>query len=471
MKKLSNQAKMIIILITNFIIITSIFTYQDYQKNKAEFAYKSQFQLITEDINNEFSKFITDSKNIIDHNINRYPDNDYIIYDSGHVEYISNSNNYYFTIVDNLDNDYYPESPENKIFFNNISYTEFKRISEYITNAFNENRTPIISYTYDYVVDYLLFLKIDDEIFVNGDPEQAITAPLIKLVTPFIDYENSSRQDPYCYTGDLEVYEYLEKFFKDTIKNIAPLDEFKETGLYHLTNPKDSPIDQIDYINNETNERDILNVSYYFQKLSAEYGKFYDEKINFYDDPYYIVWVQYDEPHEDYTFFTYFSSHYFNYLILIFLLGVSCFVIKKTIVNKEIVESVEPIEEKEIEIENNEIKDEINLDEIISDLINQSNNLLLFKKITIDYHSDNAIIYGNKEELSFVINKFYNFMIHHSRLGDTFIIKIAEHRLSFSYAQAKIEHLNELDDCIEILKKHKYIYEINRESISFKGWG
>lgn len=42
MKKLSNQTKIIIILIINFIIITSVFTYQDYQKEKKNYLINHQ---------------------------------------------------------------------------------------------------------------------------------------------------------------------------------------------------------------------------------------------------------------------------------------------------------------------------------------------------------------------------------------------------------------------------------------------
>lgn len=478
MKKLSNQTKIIIILIINFIIITSVFTYQDYQKEKKELSYQSPIKLVTDAINDDFSLLNINSKHTIDYNIARYPDTNFIIYDSHQYPYLPNSSNFYFSIVDKSDEQY---ELEDKIFFNNVNYLNLKKISEYIFDAFNNGNTnPIITFNYDYILDYFTYLKIDDTVFINGDIgyiQEATTAPITKLVTHFIDYENISQQEPYCHAKNLEVYEYLESFFENSIKeNITEFDEFKKEGLYQVINPDDSPIGKIDYVDPQTKEREFINVRYCFQELSAEYGRFYDKNIDIYNEPYYIVWVQYDEPHKDYTFLTYLSTHYYNYILLIILCAISYFIIKKIIIKKVSDEKVElitikEIEEDEIKPEEIAAKEEINLNEIINNLIIQSNNLLKFKHLTIDYHASDAIIQGDKDDINFVVNKFYNFMIHYAKPNDTLIIKIENHNLSFSYAKAKIEHLDELNDCVEIIKKHKYIYAINRENISFKGWG
>lgn len=106
-------------------------------------------------------------------------------------------------------------------------------------------------------------------------------------------------------------------------------------------------------------------------------------------------------------------------------------------------------------------KESVDLEKQLTELYNNSKNLLVFKKLKLNYLPNNLVVLGNKDELTKVINNIYYFIISHSHPNDTLTISIENKTIYFINNDHSItnKEFEELNDIFEIIEAHDFNYQ------------
>ena len=95
----------------------------------------------------------------------------------------------------------------------------------------------------------------------------------------------------------------------------------------------------------------------------------------------------------------------------------------------------------------------------LTQLYNNSKNLLVFKKLNLNYLPNDLVVLGNKNELTKVINDTYYFIINHSHPNDTLTIENKTIYFINNDHSITNKELEELNDIFEIIEAHDFNYQ------------
>lgn len=473
--KFNKKNKILFFCILNIIIINVIYTYQDYQNEKNKPGNLSYTMNIVKNINNDLSYQYISLEDIIKSNLRRSVFVDMLAFDSSLTPLInSNFNDCEFAYGQK---DEYGQF-NNLISLADLDYQTLNKISRFLKDLAQEQEKAIATFNYDtikedgtIIVNKLTYFAINDFVFYNNSHNNLIEKEITYLITPTGEYNIDDDGVAGFNNYRLIVYDYLEKCLKNARKN----NKFDDNGYYEIINPSDNdflhPMDYTDENNNQIK----TNIKICCQILDYKYGSYYknnnsDEKL-YQPDSGYIVWYEYYMDKDIYTFSSYFSNHYYNYLISLIIIVGNYFIIKK-ILNKK----TEPITVKEEPLELSKSKREIlnkepvDLEKLLTDLYNNSKNLLIFKKLNLNYSANNLTVLGNKDELTKVINDIFYFIIKHTNFNNTLTIKIENKTIYFINNNHSItnKELEELNEVFEIIEAHDFKYECNLNNNSYQ---
>lgn len=464
--KLNTKNKLLLFFILNIIIINVIYTYQDYQNEKNKPGHISSPLNITKDINNDLSLRFGTFEDIVKNNISRNYFLNFIAFDNSfNLSYKAGYEAPCFSYKSK--NEY--ETDKYMISLDHLDHQTLKEITAFIFNEFNNDEKIIATFNYDaikedgtIIVKEITYFSINGVVFYNNSYDNLIDKEITFFKTPFGRY-GADDDDEIIRINDFDLnsYNYLENYLKD----VATSEKFNKNGYYEIINPNNEYFKPMDYID-ENNQHIKADIKICFQILDYKYGAYYtDEKTeeklygSYHPDSGYIVWYEYDIMGNTYTFMTYLSDHYFNYLISLLIIIGYYFIITK-ILNKK--RNTITVEEKPIKLSKPKRvvinKEKFNLEKQLTDLYNNSKNLLLFKKLNLNYLSNDLVILGNKEELTKVINDIFNFIIKHSYPNDALTIKIENKTIYFINNNHSItnKELEELNDAFEIIEAHDF---------------
>lgn len=458
MKRINfNKLTKIMILVTcSIVIIMSFFTYQDYQKAKQLNNDDSPVKLVADSINDDLKISSYHVEDAINSQFERIHTNTYIVYDNELKSYLPAGESWMMSVNNN--------DKVSVISLKQLSYDKLKALSKYLSNQLSKDETPMIEVTFNYdqindgiiEVSQLSYLAFDEQVILDHSNNSTINGQLLSLDCPLITIEEyDDDQDNYIYSCTLPAYESLESCFKKNYLNLDHNGYFQEV----VSGTKDSP--------------DTITSSICIQELSGKYSQHADFNElygrNEYIENGYLVWYQFNGIYQKYTFFDYLTTHYYNYLLSLGILLFIFIVTKKIIDDKPqptVFKAVKnnlssPVKELPIDLE------EIDIALIISKLINDSSNILTFKKINISYHPQKAIFKGNREQITELITKLYNFSLRYSNQQDLLSIEVKNNELVFSNPNFNYttSDLESLDDCIKIIKDHQYHYSFTKNKL------
>ena len=461
LKKIKHPNLKQLFFLLSLVIITTIFSFQGYLDASRIPRYQSPMKRSINDVNTALGYY-----NNLQYAINNNLKSDLvdlsIIYDHTETPVLPEENHCYFDVADNSEN--------NVISLKGIT----PDILEYISNdleVLTRNNEPImITFNYDaikkdrtIIVDEISHLQLNDRIYMNNPYEQLLTSRLNEMETPFAHYHYDN-ESTHALTLRLDEIAYLEKFFHK-VKNDKLFDK---DGYYEQINPQDNPIEPYPYVD-ENGQEQILKIRFCFQELSPKYTIEPSATADDLNTAGYLVWYEYAQDVYNYTFTDYLLEHYYIYLITAVILVFGLFLLRKQTVTIPVTESIP--EPKNSEPLKRKITDpqKINLTALISEIIAGSQNILTFKKISLDFKSDVSFIYGNNEEITKLVNDLYFFMIQHSHQGDTIEIQLMPHGLSYTNYNLDLsnENFNELSICREIIEAHGFKHHFEHHTISF----
>lgn len=449
-------AKIMILITFSIAIIISFFTYQDYQKAKQIYKDDSPVKIVADSINDDLKISSYHVEDAVNAQFERILTNTYIVYDEELNPYLPASETWSMTINSN--------NKESVISLKQLNYDQLKILSQYLLSQVSENNIETINVTLNYdqnnndfiEVSKLSYLAFDEQVILGQANSSTITCQLVSLDCPLITiYEYDS---DYAYNYTLQSYENLEKCFK---KNYQNLDQ---NGYYQ---------------NIDSNQKQILETtstitsSICIQELSGKYSQHTDFNelygINDFNEKGYLVWYQFDGLFEEYTFFDYLATHYYNYLLSLILLGMIYLGVGIIFAEKKQI-PVSPDSKASSFDSIPENIEEIDISQLITQLVHNSANVLNFKKIKLSYKPQMMIIKGNREQIIDLVTRLYNFSLRHSNQNDELIIELNHHKITFlnnnfNYLDDDLKILN---DCIEIIKRHQYHYSFTNRSLSIK---
>lgn len=278
---------------------------------------------------------------------------------------------------------------------------------------------------------------------------------------------------------------------KESVISLKQLnyDQLKILSQYLLSQVSENNIETINvtlnydqngyYQNIDSNQKQILETtstitsSICIQELSGKYSQHTDFNelygINDFNEKGYLVWYQFDGLFEEYTFFDYLATHYYNYLLALILLGMIYLGVGIIFAEKKQI----PVSPDSIASSFDSIPEnieEIDISQLITQLVHNSANVLNFKKIKLSYKPQMMIIKGNREQIIDLVTRLYNFSLRHSNQNDELIIELNHHKITFSNNNFNYldDDLKTLNDCIEIIKRHQYHYSFTNRSLSIK---
>lgn len=463
--KFNKNVKLLLFCILSIITINALYTYQDYQNEKNKPEHISSSLNIVKNINDDLSLRFGSFEDIVKNNINRnYFLNFMAFDDSLNLIYNNNFNDIGFSYeTENIS--------ENLISLKHFDLQTLKNIYTLLHDSVDKKEKVVATFNYDAIKDdgtivikEILYFEINGTVFYNGNFDNLISKEITFLSTPFGDYGIDENDNIYINDYDYNIYNYLA----DSLNDVVASKKFDDNGYYEVINPVNDYIHPIDYYD-ENDQHIKADVKICFQILDYKYGAYYtdeqtEEKLygSYHPDSGYIVWYDYERDGNSYTFVNYLSDHYFNYLISLLIIIVSYFVIKKInhenntiIVEKE--ENIIPSKPKR-EVFN---KESVDLEKQLTQLYNNSKNLLVFKKLNLNYLPNDLVVLGNKNELTKVINDTYYFIINHSHPNDTLTIKIENKTIYFINNDHSItnKELEELNDIFEIIEAHDFNYQ------------
>lgn len=181
----------------------------------------------------------------------------------------------------------------------------------------------------------------------------------------------------------------------------------------------------------------------------------------------YLVWNQVDDYYQKYTIFNYFTDYYYIYLLIGITSILFILILKRNIITLPqyetiVLNPVPAVTPKNVE--------DVDIEPIITELIDNSSNLLQFKKLILSYQPQTTIIKGNRKQITKLITTLYNFAIRYSASNDNLSIIFIENGLSFTNDNFTYttENLTALNDCLEIIKIHNYEYTFDHNNLLFK---
>ena len=278
---------------------------------------------------------------------------------------------------------------------------------------------------------------------------------------------------------------------KESVISLKQLnyDQLKILSQYLLSQVSENNIETINvtlnydqngyYQNIDSNQKQILETtstitsSICIQELSGKYSQHTDFNelygINDFNEKGYLVWYQFDGLFEEYTFFDYLATHYYNYLLALILLGMIYLGVGIIFAEKKQI-PVSPDSKASSFDSIPENIEEIDISQLITQLVHNSANVLNFKKIKLSYKPQMMIIKGNREQIIDLVTRLYNFSLRHSNQNDELIIELNHHKITFSNNNFNYldDDLKTLNDCIEIIKRHQYHYSFTNRSLSIK---
>ena len=278
---------------------------------------------------------------------------------------------------------------------------------------------------------------------------------------------------------------------KESVISLKQLnyDQLKILSQYLLSQVSENNIETINvtlnydqngyYQNIDSNQKQILETtstitsSICIQELSGKYSQHTDFNelygINDFNEKGYLVWYQFDGLFEEYTFFDYLATHYYNYLLALILLGMIYLGVGIIFAEKKQI-PVSPDSKASSFDSIPENIEEIDISQLITQLVHNSANVLNFKKIKLSYKPQMMIIKGNREQIIDLVTRLYNFSLRHSNQNDELIIELNHHKITFSNNNFNYldDDLKTLNDCIEIIKRHQYHSSFTNRSLSIK---
>lgn len=278
---------------------------------------------------------------------------------------------------------------------------------------------------------------------------------------------------------------------KESVISLKQLnyDQLKILSQYLLSQVSENNIETINvtlnydqngyYQNIDSNQKQILETtstitsSICIQELSGKYSQHTDFNelygINDFNEKGYLVWYQFDGLFEEYTFFDYLATHYYNYLLALILLGMIYLGVGIIFAEKKQIPVSPDSKASSFDSIPENIK-EIDISQLITQLVHNSANVLNFKKIKLSYKPQMMIIKGNREQIIDLVTRLYNFSLRHSNQNDELIIELNHHKITFSNNNFNYldDDLKTLNDCIEIIKRHQYHYSFTNRSLSIK---
>lgn len=467
MKKLkfNTKNKLLFFCILNIIIINVIYIFQDYQNEKNKPEHMSSSLNIVKNINNDLSLRFGSFEDIVKNNIGRNYFLNFIAFDNSfNLSYKSDYESPCFSYKSK--NEY--ETDKYMISLEHLNHQTLKEITTFIFNELNNDEKIIATFNYDaikedgtIIVKEITYFSINGVVFYNDSYDDLIDKEITFFKTPFGRYGTDDDGVIGISDFDLNSYNYLENYLKD----VATSEKFDSNGYYEIINPNNEYFKPIDYID-ENDQHIKADVKICFQILDYKYGAYYtdeqtEEKLygSYHPDSGYIVWQEYDLTGNSYTFMTYLSDHYFNYFISLLIIIGNYFIIKKLLNKKS---NTILVEEKPIKLSKpkREVinKENIDLEKQLTDLYNNSKNLLVFKKLNLNFFSSDLVVLGNKEELTKVTNDIFYFIIRHSHPNDTLTIKIENKTIYFINNNHPItnKELEELNEVFEIIEAHDF---------------
>lgn len=473
--------KILLLIITSVLIINVVYTYKDYQAAKTRPENQLFGKNIVMNINNNLSSeyIFSDLHYIIKNTLDIYTNNYFIAFDNSLTPFYNSSfsekNTIYYGSLE------FSEE-EKHINIDNLDYMVIKEIVKYIKELYENEEKVIATFNYDAITDKdiiivkeITYLSINDRVFVENKKGNLISKEISSVNSALGHYSYGEDENSYFNMVVSGTYDYLEKKLNDVVNK----DKFDHNGYYEITYSDEKDNDYINPIEytNENDELIKINRKVCFQKLDRMYGAYADKENNkslYHSSEYdrgYIAWLEYYDDSDLYTFTTYLSNNYINYLISLLLIIGSYFLIK-IIVNKKT--EINPINKSVIkqpkvkrEITN---KEDVDLENKLTDLISNGQNLFIFKNIEINYQPNPLVVLGNKIELTKVINNLFHFTINHSIPKNKIDIKIENKKIYFINNDSCISNneLQELNDVFEIIEAHDFQYSFNLSQNSYE---
>lgn len=477
--KFTKTHLILLIIIFNILIINSIYTYQDYQSEKHNPQRDLFGKSIVNNIKNQYSSYPTNSlTQLVKRSINDYDliNNRFVAFNSDQQPYF-NSNYILSSFIYQKSN---VNINESKVSLESLDYQTLKEITIYISKLASQNEKVTVTFNYDAIDDKenvfvkeLKYFAINDNVYVDTSytEENRITKEISSITTPFGYYGLSDEDGNYYDTSGLDDYNYLEEQLKEVVND----KKFDNDGYYEIINPKATDNIRPTKFTDENNKHYDINIKVCFQELSAEYGINYNQYQDLVsssrsDETGYIVWCEYFLEDRLYNFTDYFTAHYLNYLISLLLIIGSYFILKLTI-NKKTTDKIDnnvaisnPPKNKKVDY------NKVDLSKQLDDLISNSKNIFIFKKLTCEHYLEPLIVIGNKNELTEVINEAFKFIVRHSSPEDNLTIKIKNNSVYFINNDHPISNneLVELDTIAEIIKAHEYHYQFDSNEQSYQ---
>ena len=479
--KFNKTHKISLIIITSVLIINVIYTYKGYQASKTRPENQLSMKNAVMNINNNLSSdyIFGDLYHLVKNSLNIYTDNRFIAFDNSLTPFYNNS--YY------MKNTLYYGSPEfseeEKIInIDNLDYMVIKEITNYIKELYESGEKVIATFNYDAITDKdiiivkeITYLSINDRIFIENKKGNLISKEINNINSALGHYSYDGEEDSYFNMLVCNTYDYLETKLNDVVNK----DKFDDNGYYEITysdEKNNEHLNPIEYTI-ENDEHIKLNRKACFQKLGSMYGVYADKKNDkdLYQsseyDKGYIAWIEYYTDSDLYTFTTYLSNNYINYLISLLLVIGSYFLIKIIVNEKTKIETIDKSIIKQPKVKRKVTnKEDVNLENKLTNLISSGKNLFIFKNIELNYHNNPLVVLGNKVELTKVINNLFHFTINHSIPKNTLDIKIENKKIYFINNDYCIldNDLQELNDVFEIIEAHDFQYSFNLSQNSYE---
>lgn len=478
--KFNKVHKILLIIITNVLIINIIYTYQDYQSAKNHPKNQLPGKNIVMNINNELSSdfMYMGLSNIVKKQIKIYSNNYFTAFDNSCTPFYNCNfiNTYlgYGEVTSNL----YEKNKELNL--DNIDYQSLKNITDYIKKLAEKEEKMVATFNYDAItddgvvfVDKITYFAINDNVFINDKKENIISKDIKYILTPFGYYNKDENGVIYFDEQLSSIYGYLEKQMQNVVGN----KKFDRNGYYEMTNPDiDDILLNLDYIDDDNNKLKY-KVKVCFQKLDRMYGIYsnsnYDENLYSSQDSEtgYIAWFEYYMDGDLYTFATYLSENYINYLISLFMIIGSYFLIKIIVNKNALINSIDKpiLKQPKVKREVTD-KEDVDLENQLTRLIDTGKNLFIFKNIEIKYQANPLVVLGNKGELTKVINDIFHFILNHTTSKNNLVIKIENRKIYFINNDHSItsKELEELNDVFEIIEAHDFQHSFSSSQNSYQ---
>ncbi len=479
--KFNKTHKISLIIITSVLIINVVYTYKDYQASKTRPENQLSMKNNVININNNLSSdyIFGDLYHLVKNSLNIYTNNYFIAFDNSLTPFYNNSFSEKNTI--------YYDSPvlsgEKQINIDNLNYMVIKEITNYIKELYESGEKVIATFNYDAITDKdiiivkeITYLSINDRIFIENKKGNLISKEITGIYSAFGHYSyNNEDENSYFNKIIYPTYDYLETKLRDIVNK----DKFDDNGYYEITYSDEKDNDYVKPIEYtiENGEHIKSNRKVCFQKLGSMYGVYADKKNDkdLYQsseyDKGYIAWIEYYTDSDLYTFTTYLSNNYINYLISLLLVIGSYFLIKIIVNEKTNIETIDKSIIKQPKVKRKVTnKEDVNLENKLTNLISSGKNLFIFKNIELNYQPNPLVVLGNKVELTKVINDLFFFTINHSIPKNKLDIKIENKKIYFINNDYCIldNDLQELNDVFEIIEAHDFQYSFNLSQNSYE---